>query len=61
MDTFTSVDDSVLIQTISSARQRLVFIAPGLRPPVADALMASALFRNWPSNCKRMARKDTPN
>ncbi|MEI6606329.1 MAG: hypothetical protein WCP35_13545 [Verrucomicrobiota bacterium] len=41
MDTFTSVDDSVLIQTIGSARQRLVFIAPGLRPPVADALAAA--------------------
>jgi len=38
MKTFTSVDDSVLIQTISQARQRLVFVAPGLRPPVAHAL-----------------------
>lgn len=41
MNTFTSVDDSVLIQTIGSARQRLVFIAPGLRPPVAEALAAA--------------------
>ena len=41
MDTFTSVDDSVLIQTIGRARQRLVFIAPGLRPQVANALAAA--------------------
>jgi hypothetical protein len=41
MNTFTSVDDSVLIQTVGQARQRLVFIAPGLRPPVANALVAA--------------------
>jgi hypothetical protein len=41
MNTFTSVDDSVLIQTVGQARQRLVFIAPGLRPPVARALAAA--------------------
>ncbi len=38
MNTFTSVDDCVLQGVIASARQRLVFIAPGLRPPVAEAL-----------------------
>lgn len=36
--TFISVDDAVLVEVISSARQRLVFIAPGIRPPVAAAL-----------------------
>lgn len=36
--TFTSVDDTVLKEVIAKARQRLVFIAPGIRPPVADAL-----------------------
>lgn len=36
--TFTSVDDSVLQEVIAQARKRLVFIAPGIRPPVADAL-----------------------
>ena len=41
MNTFTSVDDSVLIETIGKVRHRLVFIAPGLRPPVARALAAA--------------------
>lgn len=36
--TFTSVDDRVLCQAIVRARSRLVFIAPGIRPPVAEAL-----------------------
>jgi hypothetical protein len=36
--TFTSVDDSVLKMAIAAARKRLVFIAPGIRPPVAEAL-----------------------
>lgn len=38
MSTFTSVDDRVLIDTIAGARQRLVFVAPGLRSSVAEAL-----------------------
>lgn len=38
MNTFTSVDDSVLQEVIGRARQRLVFIAPGIRPSVATAL-----------------------
>ena len=40
--TFTSVDDNVLKEVISRAQNRLVFIAPGIRPPVAEAL-ASAM------------------
>jgi len=36
--TFTSVDDRVLCDVIAGARNRLVFIAPGIRPPVAEAL-----------------------
>jgi hypothetical protein len=36
--TFTSVDDAVLVRLTSQATQRLVFIAPGIRPPVAEAL-----------------------
>jgi hypothetical protein len=40
--TFVRVDDGVLIRTIGRARQRLVFIAPGVRKKVADAL-ASAM------------------
>jgi hypothetical protein len=36
--TFTSVDDAVLVRVISQAGKRLVFIAPGIRPPVAKAL-----------------------
>jgi hypothetical protein len=39
MNTFTSVDDRVLMDVISRARQRLVYIAPGIRPPVAQALV----------------------
>lgn len=39
MSTFTSVDDRVLQEVIGRARQRLVFIAPGLRPPVAASLV----------------------
>jgi len=41
---FTHVDDAVLTDAIRSARQRLVFIAPGLHPPVALAL-AEAMKR----------------
>lgn len=44
MSTFTCVDDAVLIRAIEKAQHRLVFIAPGIRPPVADAL-ANALGR----------------
>ena len=41
MSTFTSVDDTVLISHIEQAEQRLVFIAPGIRPGVAQALAKS--------------------
>lgn len=37
--TFLSVNDAVLAETIAKARERLVFIAPGLRPAVARALI----------------------
>lgn len=37
--TFTSVDDTVLQRVIAGATKRLVFIAPGIRPPVAQALV----------------------
>ena len=40
--TFTNVDDRVLCEVIAQARQRLVFVAPGIRPLVAQAL-ASAM------------------
>jgi hypothetical protein len=36
--TFTVVNDCVLQEVIAEARERLVFIAPGIRPPVATAL-----------------------
>ncbi|MEX1117384.1 MAG: hypothetical protein WEB60_01190 [Terrimicrobiaceae bacterium] len=36
--TFFSVNEAVLVETIGRAKDRLVFIAPGLRPPVAEAL-----------------------
>ena len=36
--TFTSVDDTVLARVVSQARHRLVFVAPGVRQPVAKAL-----------------------
>jgi hypothetical protein len=36
--TFTSVDDTVLVKEVSQARHRLVFVAPGVRQPVAKAL-----------------------
>jgi hypothetical protein len=39
MNTFTSVDDRVLQEVVASARCRLVFIAPGIRLPVATALV----------------------
>jgi hypothetical protein len=35
---FLSVNDAVLVDAIGRARERLVFIAPGLRPTVATAL-----------------------
>jgi hypothetical protein len=37
-NTFVSVNDVVLVETIGRAEERLVFIAPGLRPSVANAL-----------------------
>ena len=42
--TFTNVDDKVLVSLISEATQRVMFVAPGLRKVVADAL-ADALRR----------------
>lgn len=38
MGTFISVDDAALISLIQAARRRVVFIAPGLSFPVAQAL-----------------------
>ena len=35
--TLLSVNDAVLMDTIGRTENRLVFIAPGLRPPVANA------------------------
>lgn len=32
--TFTSVDDQVLQEIVAQARQRLVVVAPGIRPPL---------------------------
>ena len=37
--TFTNVDDKVLVKLISQAAQRVMFVAPGLRKEVADALV----------------------
>jgi hypothetical protein len=39
--TFTSVDDTFLATIIGQARRRLVFIAPGIRMPVARALVCA--------------------
>ena len=39
--TFVSVNDAVLVEVIGRAEKRLVFIAPGLRPPVASALISA--------------------
>lgn len=41
-NTFVRADDETLIKVIERARQRLVFIAPGVRKKVATAL-ASAM------------------
>lgn len=38
MSTFQEVNDALLIQLISKARQRIVFVAPGVHQPVAEAL-----------------------
>ena len=40
MKTFTIVDDRVLIEAIGSARNRLVYVAPGISEAVANALRA---------------------
>ena len=42
--TFTNVDDTVLARLIAQATRRVMFVAPGLRQEVADAL-ADALRR----------------
>src|SRR5207249_11986585 len=42
--TFTNVDDAVLVSLTSNASQRVMFVAPGLRAPVAEAL-ANAMKR----------------
>lgn len=38
MSTFQEVNDASLINLISKARQRIVFVAPGVHQPVAEAL-----------------------
>lgn len=38
MSTFTTVDDQVLVEYIRGAQKRIVFVAPGLFQPVADAI-----------------------
>ena len=38
MKTFCAVNDAVLIDLVASAKQRIVFVAPGLTAVVADAL-----------------------
>lgn len=38
MKTFCAVNDSLLIEKINAAKQRIVFIAPGIYSPVAKAL-----------------------
>ncbi|MEN9360228.1 MAG: hypothetical protein RL095_1763 [Verrucomicrobiota bacterium] len=43
-NTFTNVDDRTLCEVISTASNRLVFIAPGLRPEVASALVEAMDF-----------------
>jgi len=40
-NTFTRVDDARLVEVVQRARQRLVFIAPGVRKQVAQALATS--------------------
>jgi hypothetical protein len=45
--TFTNVDDAVLERLIRSAQTRVIFVAPGLRGPVAQAL-ADLLQQNPP-------------
>lgn len=47
-DTFLRVDDTALVDVIAGARERLVFIAPGVRTQVAEAL-AKAIV-SLPSN-----------
>jgi hypothetical protein len=42
--TFTNIDDDALVERIYRATQRVVFVAPGLREKVAEAL-AEALVR----------------
>jgi hypothetical protein len=37
--TFTNVDDKVLVKLISTSSRRVMFVAPGLRTVVADALV----------------------
>ena len=41
MNTFVRVDDEVLVRVVQQARKRLVFVAPGVRPKVAEALARS--------------------
>jgi hypothetical protein len=36
--TFTNVDDAALIREIKAAQRKIVFVAPGVQKPVADAL-----------------------
>ncbi|TAK27433.1 MAG: hypothetical protein EPO40_17595 [Myxococcaceae bacterium] len=43
--TFTIASDENLVQMVASARQRLVFVAPGLRLPVAEAILRAARDR----------------
>lgn len=41
-NTFQTVTDDILIELIEGAKERLVFVAPGVRKKVAEALVRSA-------------------
>ena len=42
MSTFCAVDDAALISLINAAKQRIVFIAPGMTLPVTSSCIAGA-------------------
>jgi hypothetical protein len=41
-NTFQTVTDDTLIELIEGAKERLVFVAPGVRKKVAEALVRAA-------------------
>jgi hypothetical protein len=49
MSLFVSVNDQSLVESVKAARRRLVYAAPGVSGPVADAIVATLMLPSPPT------------